>query len=646
MGVVAGAGTPTGSVTFLDGTKSLGTGTLNGGVATLVVKNLTLGSHSVNASYAVTANFANSSSTNPASLVVSPDDSSTVVTAASSTSVVHQFVTFSATVTPAAPGTATPTGTVTFFDGTQALGTKPVGANGIAILAISTLAQGQHSITATYNPANANFNTSTSLPWTQTVLYSSGITITGKSPASPVYGQTQTFTASVFSKTAGSVGTPTGTVNFFYDGANPLGTGTLSGGVTTVTFVPLTAGTHHITAQYVPDASSTFVGSGTPTALLDQVGQAATTTTLDGPTTTIYGAPISFTATVIPAFSGGNLPSKSVTFKDGTTVIGTATLNGGVAILPISTLPAGATPQNITATYTGDANYKPSAASNIVAITVGKSDTSMTLTSSADTGTGTAASVYSQPVTFSASVTPINGGGGTPDGQVSFFVDGATKAAATVAINASGIAPWVVSTMAIGTHTITATYMGSKNYNAAPSSPSTDTETLTVTQDTSEVTVSSSGTPSFFGSPVTLTATVSATAPGIGKPGGTVTFLVDGSPTGGATNVPINSNGLAVFVAKGLAAGPHEITATYVPDGSGNFSGNTSPSFEQDVVQQTIDKLVAATNPAVVRLGSFFSIIVKAEDAAGNPVVADSNAPVTLTLLMHRRAAPLFHTCR
>jgi Bacterial Ig-like domain (group 3) len=49
--------TPTGAVTFLDGTTSVGTGTLNSsGSATLSVNNLTVGSHTITASYAGDAN--------------------------------------------------------------------------------------------------------------------------------------------------------------------------------------------------------------------------------------------------------------------------------------------------------------------------------------------------------------------------------------------------------------------------------------------------------------------------------------------------------------------------------------------------------------------------------------------------------------
>ncbi|MGA9673560.1 MAG: Ig-like domain repeat protein [Terracidiphilus sp.] len=55
--VTSGSGTPTGTVTFLDGTTPLGTGTLSGGVATFATSSLAAGSHSITAAYGGDTNF-------------------------------------------------------------------------------------------------------------------------------------------------------------------------------------------------------------------------------------------------------------------------------------------------------------------------------------------------------------------------------------------------------------------------------------------------------------------------------------------------------------------------------------------------------------------------------------------------------------
>jgi hypothetical protein len=64
----------------------------------------------------------------------------------------------------------------------------------------------------------------------------------------------------------------------------------------------------------------------------------------------LYGSNLVFTATVTPLSNG------TVTFADGTTVLGVANLDdSGRAAISTSALSAGS--HNITATYSGDANH-------------------------------------------------------------------------------------------------------------------------------------------------------------------------------------------------------------------------------------------------------------------------------------------------
>lgn len=58
----SGAGTPTGSVTFKDGNTPIGSGVLSGGVATFTTAALTLGSHSITATYAGSGSYGASTS--------------------------------------------------------------------------------------------------------------------------------------------------------------------------------------------------------------------------------------------------------------------------------------------------------------------------------------------------------------------------------------------------------------------------------------------------------------------------------------------------------------------------------------------------------------------------------------------------------
>jgi hypothetical protein len=85
----------------------------------------------------------------------------TTLTTSSQIAVVGQPVTFTATVTPAAPSLGIPTGTVTFLDGTTPIGQAPVNSSAQATFTTSSLAFGAHSITAVYS-GDSVFQSSTS----------------------------------------------------------------------------------------------------------------------------------------------------------------------------------------------------------------------------------------------------------------------------------------------------------------------------------------------------------------------------------------------------------------------------------------------------------------------------------------------------
>src|SRR5262249_5846700 len=125
-----------------------------------------------------------------------------------------QAVTFTATVAVVAPGAGTPTGTVTFQDGSVILGTVAVGAGGTATFTTSFAAAGGHAITAVYSGDAIFVGSSQSLteqvnaPTTQATRTA---LVASANPA--VVGQAVTFTATV--RGPAGAGTPTGTVTFF-----------------------------------------------------------------------------------------------------------------------------------------------------------------------------------------------------------------------------------------------------------------------------------------------------------------------------------------------------------------------------------------------------------------------------------------------
>jgi hypothetical protein len=166
---VTASSTPSGTVTFYDGTTALGTGTLNGsGVATYSTSSLGVGSHSITATYAGNSTFAGSTSSATTVTVTAPVliATSTKLTASATTANAGASVTFNVTVTPAS-GSGTPTGTVTFMDGTTTLAMMSL-SGGAVSYSTSSLAVGAHSITAVYG-GDTNYSGSTSSAVTVTV---------------------------------------------------------------------------------------------------------------------------------------------------------------------------------------------------------------------------------------------------------------------------------------------------------------------------------------------------------------------------------------------------------------------------------------------------------------------------------------------
>jgi hypothetical protein len=173
--VAPGNGTPTGSVTFMDGSTSLGTGTLSGGTATFSISTLAAAAaHSITVVYGGDTNFLTSTS-GVLTQTVKQAATTSAVSSSANPSVSGQAVTFTATIAPVSPGSGTPTGTVTFDDGSTVLGTITL-TKGTASFTTSTLAVGTHSIKIVY-AGDTNFKTSTSVVLKQIVNSSSNVVV-------------------------------------------------------------------------------------------------------------------------------------------------------------------------------------------------------------------------------------------------------------------------------------------------------------------------------------------------------------------------------------------------------------------------------------------------------------------------------------
>jgi hypothetical protein len=177
----SGSGTPTGTVQFQVDGKGVGNAvsiTSSGGVATASFSTSTLGigTHTVTASYSGDSNFASSNGTLSGGQVIAKANTRTAVVSSANPSSTGQIITFTATVTINAPGSAavaSPTGLVVFFDNGTSIGQGTLRTSGgmtVASFSTMSLTAGRHQITAAYTNGDANFNASpVSAAITQTV---------------------------------------------------------------------------------------------------------------------------------------------------------------------------------------------------------------------------------------------------------------------------------------------------------------------------------------------------------------------------------------------------------------------------------------------------------------------------------------------
>jgi hypothetical protein len=569
--VAPGAGAPTGSVVFMDGSTTLGTVSLTPGAssstASFSSSALAAGMHSITVEYGGSTDF-NSSLSLALTENVTPATTTTTLASNVNPSVFGQAVMFTATVTSQG---GTPTGSVTFTVDSGAPSPANLNGSGQATFTTSALSVGTHSIVASYGATN-NFQTSSSSPVSQAVNKASTTTSLGSSLNPSTFGTSVTFTATVTAIAPGA-GTPAGTVTFL-SGTTAIGTGTLNGsGVATLAISSLAVGTQSITASYAGSAS--FNGS-TSTMLSQVVNQDPTATALaSNANPSVFGQPVTFTATV----TSGSSPvtTGSVTFSVDSTASAPVTLNSaGQATFNTSALSVGT--HTIAASYGGATNFATSSAS-VLSQVVNKAPTTTGLTSSLNPSTlGTS-------VTFTATVTANSPSTGTPAGTVAFL--NGTTSIGTGTLNNSGVATLSISSLAVGTQSITASYAGSTSFNSSTSTMlsqvvNLDPQTITFTAPPSPVT--------YGVAPITLSATG-------GGSGNAVTFSVVSGPGSISSNMlSITGVGTVVVAANQLgntnyAAAP-QVTRSVVVQPA---VLTVTPSTKQVTYGEAIPTLTAYT---------------------------------------------------
>jgi hypothetical protein len=195
--------------------------------------------------------------------------------------------------------------------------------------------------------------------------------------------------------------------------------------------------------------------------LLSAVASATALATSANPA--VFGQSITLTATVTPKTGSGS-PGGSVTFKDGSTVLGSAAINTTTHHATLVTSKLAVATHNLTAVYGGSSAFT-SSTSPIVHEIVNKDATITTLTAS------TLGPLLGQSVTLTATPTAAAPGSGLPQGTVQ-FKQGSTVIG-SAAIGPLGHATIQVYTLFTGSHTITAVYSGGASFKSSTSASKT-----------------------------------------------------------------------------------------------------------------------------------------------------------------------------
>jgi fibronectin-binding autotransporter adhesin len=276
---VNGSPTPTGSVTFKNGSTVLGTAPLNSGTASFAASSLPVGTYTLTAYYTGDTVFETSGPSTGVAQVVTQAPSTLGLNASSATVLVASPVTLTATVHAGGIPIA-PTGTVTFSSNGVPIGAANVDGSGNATLATSSLAAGNDSITARYG-GDANFSTSsTSSPTSVSVL-------PGVSPGNVTITKSATGGTADFVLTLTTASSTAITLNYAtQDGTAMAGRDYVSASGT-VTFAPgQTSQTIPVTmlgdSTWQPNRTFSIVYSSVSNALLAATSSTATIQSSDG----------------------------------------------------------------------------------------------------------------------------------------------------------------------------------------------------------------------------------------------------------------------------------------------------------------------------------------------------------------------------
>jgi trimeric autotransporter adhesin len=320
-------------------------------------------------------------------------------------------------------------------------------------------------------------------------------------------------------------------------------------------------------------------------------GTATTTTFTPSSTSFTHGTAVTLKTSV--AGSGGT-PTGDVAVMTDSPLISNQgqvvlTLASGAASASVGSLPGGS--YNVWGNYSGDGTFAPSASSK-TPITVTPEASTLELQVS-ELANGQPTSIagqqisYGTPAIINAYPIPTSEANcnsncpyfSSPTGTVTFTDSG--NALNTVLLNTEGDSEYTVGTLAVGAHSIAASYSGDSSYNKSTSTPGT--VAFTVTKGATQVAVSTALGTIAQGQTTTLTALVETSGGGV-APTGSVTFLAGSTTLGtGTLSAFVNSYAVATYTitsaqSTALPAGAVSLTGTYPGDTNYSSSTSTTPA--------------------------------------------------------------------
>ncbi|MDY3556234.1 Ig-like domain repeat protein [Gemmata sp. JC717] len=326
-----------------------------------------------------------------------------------------------------------------------------------------------------------------------------------------------------------------------------------------------------------------------------------------------FGSPVTFTVTL--NVGAGAPATGSVDFFDGTTLLGTAFVNGlGVATFTTSNLAAGA--RDITAVYSGNNNYSPVTIALPSTLQVVGAPSRQLLSSTANQAApGDAGFQFS--VTRTSTANPV------PTGTVTIKANGVAVGFGFLdATGAATVSAFGLTTP--GSYVITAEYSGDAYY--APSIVTLSGNQIIVDAPSMVVTSSANGSATNQAVTFRFQARASGTSP---TPTGMVAFF-DGATQIGATKT-LDANGLAVAdPITTLTAGNHVITAQYFGDALYEPQTVVLLGGQQVTTLSGASALLLSTNASPAAVGQQVTFTFQVNNAAASGSVSFRNNGIPL----------------